>query len=165
MVSKNPHILENVNKYAEFRLSPPHFGQVLAEATLDVSDAYINEVKLEYVKRRDVIYNRLANMDDVICKKPKGAFYILAKIPIDDSVKFCKWLLTDFEHNNSTIMLAPASGFYATPGKGKQEVRLAYVLNTETIEKAMDCLEAALKEYPGRTPTEKVSMNGVLKHS
>ena len=165
LVSKNPNILENVNKYAEFRLSPPHFGQVLAEATLDVSDSYINEVKLEYVKRRDVIYNRLANMDDVICKKPKGAFYILAKIPIDDSVKFCKWLLTDFEYKNSTIMLAPASGFYATPGKGKQEVRLAYVLNIETIEKAMDCLEVALKEYPGRTPTEKVATNGVLKHS
>ncbi len=164
LVSKNPQILENVNKYAEFRLSPPHFGQVLAEATLDVPESYINEVKIEYVKRRDLIYSRLSKMDDVICKKPKGAFYILAKVPIDDCVKFCKWLLTDFEYKRSTVMLAPASGFYATPGKGKQEVRLAYVLNSETIELAMDCLEVALKEYPGRVPTQRIPTNGVLKH-
>lgn len=163
LVSKNPQILENVNKYAEFRLSPPHFGQILAEATLDVEESYINEVKLEYVKRRDLIYSRLSNMEDVICKKPKGAFYILAKIPIDDSVKFCKWLLTDFAYKNSTVMLAPASGFYATPGKGRQEVRLAYVLNCETIDLAMDCLEVALKKYPGRMPTKKMAANGILK--
>ena len=165
LVSKNPLILENVNKYAEFRLSPPHFGQILAEATLDVDDSYIEGVKKEYIKRRNLIFSRLNSMDQVVCKKPKGAFYILAKLPIDDSVKFCKWLLTDFEYKKSTVMLAPGSGFYATPGKGKQEVRLAYVLNCETIEKAMDCLEVALKEYPGRVSTQKIAAtNGVLKH-
>jgi aspartate aminotransferase len=163
LVSKNPLVLENVNKYAEFRLSPPHFGQILAEATLDVDDSYIEEVKLEYLRRRDVIYGRLSQMEGVICKKPKGAFYILAKIPIDDSVKFCKWLLTDFSYQNATVMLAPGSGFYATPGKGKQEVRLAYVLNSEIIHKAMDCLEEALKVYPGRQPLKTGSRNGVLK--
>ncbi|MEM6320869.1 MAG: pyridoxal phosphate-dependent aminotransferase [Bacteroidota bacterium] len=165
LVSKNPLILENVNKYAEFRLSPPHFGQILAEATLDVDDSYINEVKLEYLKRRNLIYQRLSNMQDVVCKKPKGAFYILAKIPIDDSVRFCKWLLTDFEHEGATVMVAPASGFYATPGKGKQEIRLAYVLNCEAIDKAMDCLEVALKVYPGRIVNDKPAyVNGVVRN-
>jgi len=152
LISKNPHVLENVNKYAEFRLSPPHFGQILAEATLDVPPSYIESVKEEYVRRRDYLIGRLSKMDNVICKKPKGAFYFLAKLPIDDSVKFCKWLLTDFEYKGSTLMLAPASGFYATPGLGKQEVRLAYVLKEEDLKGAMDCLEVAIKVYPGKTP-------------
>ena len=162
LVSKNKQVLENVNKYAEFRLSPPHFGQILAEATLDVDESYIREVKSEYLRRRNLIFDRLSAMDEVVCKKPQGAFYILAKIPIDDSVKFCKWLLTDFAYKGATVMLAPASGFYATPGKGKQEVRLAYVLNCEILDKAMDCLEQALKVYPGRIPTTSKTRNGVL---
>ncbi len=152
IVSKNSDILENVNKYAEFRLSPPHFGQILAEATLDVGPAYIEGVKEEYVRRRDYLISRLSKMDEVICKKPKGAFYLLAKLPIDDCVKFCKWLLTDFDYKGNTVMLAPASGFYATPGLGIQEVRLAYVLKEEDLKIAMDCLEVAIKSYPGRTP-------------
>ena len=161
LVSRNPQILENVNKYAEFRLSPPHFGQILAEATLDVDETYIQEVREEYLRRRDLIFNRLSNMNGVVCRKPKGAFYILARLPIDDSVAFCKWLLTDFEHNGSTLMLAPGSGFYATPGKGRQEVRLAYVLNCEIIDKAMDCLEAALLVYPDRVHARETTVNGV----
>ena len=152
LISKNPNVLENVNKYAEFRLSPPHFGQILAEATLDVGPSYIEGVKEEYMRRRDYLIERLSKMDQVICKKPKGAFYFLAKLPIDDSVKFCKWLLTDFDYKGSTVMLAPASGFYATPGLGKQEVRLAYVLKEEDLKGAMDCLEVAIKVYPGKTP-------------
>ena len=152
LVSKNKHVLENVNKYAEFRLSPPHFGQILAEATLDVPPSYIESVKEEYVRRRDYLLSRLSKMKDVICKKPKGAFYFLAKLPIDDCVKFCTWLLTDFEYKGSTVMLAPASGFYATPGLGKQEVRIAYVLNEKDLKGAMDCLEVAIKVYPGKTP-------------
>ena len=133
-------------------MSPPHFGQILAEATLDVGPSYIEGVKEEYMRRRDYLIERLSKMDQVICKKPKGAFYFLAKLPIDDSVKFCKWLLTDFDYKGSTIMLAPASGFYATPGLGKQEVRLAYVLKEEDLKGAMDCLEVAIKVYPGKTP-------------
>lgn len=152
IVSKNRDILESVNKYAEFRLSPPHFGQILAEATLDVDDSYIESVKEEYIRRRDYLIGRLSKMPDVICKKPKGAFYFLAKLPIDDSVKFCKWLLTDFDYKGNTLMLAPASGFYATPGLGTQEVRLAYVLKVEDLKIAIDCLEIAIKSYPGRTP-------------
>lgn len=152
LVSKNRGILESVNKYAEFRLSPPHFGQILAEATLDVDDSYIESVKEEYVRRRDYLIDRLEKMPDVICKKPKGAFYFLAKLPIDNSVKFCKWLLTDFEFKGKTVMLAPASGFYATPGLGTQEVRLAYVLKIEDLKVAIDCLEVAIKSYPGRMP-------------
>lgn len=152
IISKNSQILDNVNKYAEFRLSPPHFGQILAEATLDVGPAYIEGVKEEYVRRRDYLIERLSNMEEVICKKPKGAFYLLAKLPIDDSVKFCKWLLTDFDYKGSTVMLAPASGFYATPGLGLQEVRIAYVLKEEHLKGAMDCLEVAIRTYPGKTP-------------
>ena len=160
LISRNAQVLESVNKYAEFRLSPPHFGQILAEATLDVEESYIEGVTLEYIKRRDIIYKRLSQMEGVICTKPKGAFYFLTQLPIDDDVKFCKWLLQEFNHHGNTVMLAPGSGFYATPGKGKQEVRIAYVLNTTDLEAAMDCLEAALKVYPDRKGINASKLNG-----
>ncbi len=160
LVSRNLQVLESVNKYAEFRLSPPHFGQILAEATLDVEESYLKGVTLEYIKRRDMVHQRLSQMEGVICKKPKGAFYFLTQLPIDDDVKFCKWLLQEFDHQGNTLMLAPGSGFYATPGKGKQEVRIAYVLNTKDLGMAMDCLEAALKIYPGRKIKNTAKING-----
>jgi len=109
-------------------------------------------VKAEYDQRRRVVYERLRQMPGVTCYLPGGAFYSFAKFPIDDAERFCQWLLADFDHNGATLMLAPGAAFYATPGLGKDEVRLAYVLNAEKLNAAMDCLKLALQIYPGRTP-------------
>ena len=149
-VTKNAALINAVMKFAQARLSPPSFAQILGEAAVDLPANYFDSTKAEYKKRRDTIVKRLNAMDGVFCPNPGGAFYAMAKLPIDDADKFCQWLLESFTHNKQTVMLAPATGFYSTPGLGKQEVRLAYVLNTDNINKAMDCLEAALKEYPGR---------------
>jgi aspartate aminotransferase len=149
-VTKNAALINAVMKFAQARLSPPSFAQILGEAAVDLPANYFDTTKAEYKKRRDTIVKRLNAMDGVFCPNPGGAFYAMAKLPIDDADKFCQWLLESFAHNKQTVMLAPATGFYSTPGLGKQEVRLAYVLNTDNINKAMDCLEAALKEYPGR---------------
>ena len=150
-VTKNNMLLNTVMKFAQARLSPPSFAQILGEAAVDLPDNYFNTTKAEYKNRRDTIVKRLNQMDGVFCPNPGGAFYAMAKLPIDDADVFCQWLLESFNHNNQTVMLAPATGFYGTPGLGKQEVRLAYVLNTNDIELAMDCLQAALKVYPGKT--------------
>lgn len=150
-VTKNQDLLNAAMKFAQARLSPPSFAQILGEAAVDLPANYFDTTKAEYKKRRDTIVTRLNAMEGVFCPNPGGAFYAMAKLPIDDSDKFCQWLLESFSHNRQTVMLAPATGFYSTPGLGKQEVRLAYVLNVESINKAMDCLEVALKEYPGRT--------------
>lgn len=148
IVTRNQDMLKSLMKYAQFRLSAPTMGQMLAEAFLDLGDDYINEVREEYAKRREVLYNRLSAMDGVKCYKPGGAFYVFAALPIDDSDRFCQWLLEDFDYQNETVMLAPGAGFYASSKLGKQEVRIAYVLNTVDINKAMDCLEKALTIYP-----------------
>jgi aspartate aminotransferase len=137
-------------KFAQARLSPPSFAQILGEAAVDLPDNYFNGTKAEYMKRRDVLVKRLNEMPGVICPNPLGAFYAMARLPIDDADIFCQWLLESFSHNNATLMLAPASGFYGTPTLGKDEVRLAYVLNVNDLNQAMDCLQQALKEYPGR---------------
>jgi aspartate aminotransferase len=150
LVTKNQQVLDAAMKFAQARLSPPSFAQIAGEAAIDLPEDYFNETKAEYKNRRDVIVARLNAMEGVFCPNPGGAFYAMAKLPIDDADKFCQWLLEDFSFNQQTVMLAPATGFYGTPGLGKQEVRLAYVLNIESIHKAMDCLEAALKVYPGR---------------
>jgi len=150
-VTKNLDLLNAAMKFAQARLSPPSFAQILGEAAVDLPANYFDTTKAEYKKRRDTIVSRLNAMEGVFCPNPGGAFYAMAKLPIDDSDTFCQWLLESFSHNNQTVMLAPATGFYSTPGLGKQEVRLAYVLNVERINKAMDCLEVALKEYPGRS--------------
>jgi len=138
-------------KFAQARLSPPTLEQIGAEAALGSPKEYFENVKKEYVERRNFLVDALNKMKGVFCPKPSGAFYCIARLPIDNSDKFCQWLLESFEYNNETVMLAPATGFYATPGAGTNEVRLAYVLNKHDLEKAMTCLEKALQAYPGRT--------------
>jgi aspartate aminotransferase len=150
-VTKNKQVIDAAMKFAQARLSPPSFAQILGEAAVDLPDNYFDATRAEYQKRRDVLVKRLNAMDGVFCPNPGGAFYAMAQLPIDDSDKFCQWLLESFSHNNATVMLAPATGFYGTKGLGMNEVRLAYVLNVDDLNGAMDCLEAALKEYPGRT--------------
>ncbi len=148
-ITKNQALLDATMKFAQARLSPPSFAQIAGEAAIDLPANYFDDTKAEYKSRRDLIVTRLNAMEGVFCPNPGGAFYAMAKLPIDDADKFCQWLLEEFAHEKQTVMLAPATGFYGTPGLGKQEVRLAYVLNLEDINKAMDCLEAALKVYPG----------------
>ncbi|MBC8047669.1 MAG: pyridoxal phosphate-dependent aminotransferase [Fimbriimonadaceae bacterium] len=162
LISRNNKIMETALKFAQARLSPPTLEQVLAEAFLDVPDNYFAEVEKEYVGRRNLCIARLNAMDGVLCPLPGGAFYGIARLPIDDSDKFCQWLLEEFNYNNETVMLAPATGFYSTTGLGKDEVRIAYVLKKEDLNKAMDCLQAALKVYPGKVEKVHGSELGVL---
>lgn len=154
VVSRNHRVLTTILKYAETRLSPPSFGQMLAEALIDTDEAYFSTVKKEYKQRRDLLYNRLSAMPGVTCYRPDGAFYVFAKLPIDDCERFCQWLLEDFAYNNQTVMLAPGNGFYTTPGLGKQEVRFAYVLNERDLNNAMDCLALALERYQAEMKIE-----------
>jgi len=151
LITKNRDVITTAMKFAQARLSPPTFGQIGAEAALDTPKEYFDNVQKEYVARRDFIIEALNKMEGVFCPKPSGAFYCIARLPIDNADKFCQWLLESFEHEGKTVMLAPATGFYSTTGSGINEVRLAYVLNIESIKNAMICLEQALKVYPGRT--------------
>ena len=151
LVTKNKAVLEAAMKFAQARLSPPYYAQILGEAAIDLPDNYFDDTKAEYKLRRDTIVKRLNDMPGVFCPNPGGAFYAMARLPINDSDEFCQWLLESFSHEGKTLMLAPATGFYSTPGFGKNEVRLAYVLNVNAIHEAMDCLEKALQEYPGKT--------------
>jgi aspartate aminotransferase len=129
----------------------------MGEAAVDLPASYFDAPKAEYLRRRNLLVSRLNAMPGVYCPNPGGAFYAIAKLPIDDSDKFCQWLLEEFSYNNQTVMLAPATGFYGTAGLGKSEVRLAYVLNLDAINAAMDCLEKALEVYPGKLVTEKLA--------
>lgn len=151
IISKNKELMATAMKFAQARLSPPGIGQVAAEAAIDTPDEYFEEVVKEYYARRQVVYDAINKMEGAFCPFPSGAFYVVAKLPIDDCDKFCQWLLEEFEYQNETVMLAPASGFYATPGSGYNEVRISYVLNVNDLTKAMKCLEESLKVYPGRT--------------
>jgi aspartate aminotransferase len=146
-VTKNAKVIKAAMKFAQARLSPPSLAQILGEAAVDLPADYFSKVHAEYTARRDLLVKRLQAMEGVVCPVPGGAFYAIARLPIKDSEKFCKWLLEHFSHEGATVMLAPAAGFYATPGQGRDEVRLAYVLNEHDINKAMDCLEVGLKEY------------------
>jgi aspartate aminotransferase len=146
-VTKNEAIYNAAMKFAQARLSPPGLAQIMGEAAVDLPESYFDSPKAEYQARRDLLVKRLNAMEGVFCPTPGGAFYAMARLPIDDSDKFCQWLLESFSHEGQTVMLAPATGFYGTPGLGKDEVRLAYVLNLEAIDAAMDCLEVALKKY------------------
>lgn len=149
LVTKNKAVYDTAMKFAQARLSPPGLAQILGEAAVDLPESYFDAPKAEYLHRRDTLIKRLNAMPGVFCPTPGGAFYAIARLPIDDADTFCQWLLESFSHNNQTVMLAPATGFYGTPGLGKNEVRLAYVLNADAINAAMDCLEEALKQYPG----------------
>lgn len=150
LVTFNDDIIAAASRFAKLRLSPPGLAQILAEATLDVEEEYLPAVKAEYNTRRETVYRRLKAMPGVVSYKPGGAFYCFAQFPIDDADAFCQWLLEEFELDGATVMLSPGQGFYATPGLGYNEVRIAYVLNKTDLEAAMDCLEAALVSYPGR---------------
>jgi aspartate aminotransferase len=137
-------------KFAQARLSPPGLAQIMGEAAVDLPGDYFEQPKSEYLARRNLLVERLNAMPGVFCPNPGGAFYAMARLPIDDSDKFCQWLLESFSYKNQTVMLAPATGFYGTEGLGKNEVRIAYVLNLHSLNAAMDCLEKALQQYPGR---------------
>lgn len=150
-VTKNKEVYQAAMKLAQARLSPPGLAQILGEAAVDLPDDYFNEPKAAYLSRRDLLVNRLNKMEGVFCPTPGGAFYVIAKLPLDDGDRFCQWLLESFSYQGQTVMLAPASGFYETKGLGKHEVRLAYVINNDDINAAMDCLQEALKVYPGKT--------------
>ncbi len=150
LVTKNSEVLGTALKFAQARLSPPTFGQIIAEASLDTPKSYFDEVQKEYIARRDFLVDGLNKIPGVFTPKPKGAFYTVAKLPVDDTDKFCQWILSDFDYEGQTVMMAPASGFYSTPGKGKNEVRIAYVLKKEDLASALKVLEKALEVYPGR---------------
>ncbi|MCL4166019.1 UNVERIFIED_CONTAM: hypothetical protein GTU68_047008, partial [Idotea baltica] len=150
MVSRNEEMLEAVIRFAKLRLSPPGLGQILAEGALDMDDTYMDNVKAEYDRRRKVVFTRLQAIKGVTSYLPGGAFYCFAEFPVQNADHFCQWLLEKFEHKGATVMLSPGEGFYATPGLGVNQVRIAYVLNTTDLHAAMDCLEEALKVYPGR---------------
>ncbi|MFZ9694990.1 MAG: pyridoxal phosphate-dependent aminotransferase [Chitinophagaceae bacterium] len=150
LITKNKAVYEATMKFAQARLSPPGLAQIMGEAAVDLPGNFFDAPKAEYQKRRDLLVSRLNKIPGVYCPNPGGAFYAIAKLPIEDSDRFCQWLLESFSYEGQTLMLAPATGFYGTEGLGKQEVRLAYVLNTTSIAAAMDCLEKALEQYPGK---------------
>ena len=150
LVTRNAEVRKAAMKFAMARLSPPTLAQIAADAALDTPESYFNEVRVSYRERRDALVDGLAEIKGVKCPTPGGAFYAVAQLPIDDADAFCQWMLESFEHEGATVMMAPNTGFYATPGLGKQEVRLAYVLEREEIERAVACVRAGLAAYPGR---------------
>lgn len=150
IVSKNKDVINTALKFAQARLSPPTFGQVAGEAALSTPKSYFDDVISEYVSRRDLLVDGLNQIPGVLCPKPKGAFYAIAELPVDNAENFAQWLLEEFDYNNETLMVAPAAGFYSTDGEGYNQVRIAYVLNLDSLKKAIKCLEEALKLYPGR---------------
>ena len=151
LCTKNKKVHDAVMKFCQARLSPPLIGQIVAEASLDVQKSYLQGVYEEYLDRRNYLVDALNRIPGVYSPIPMGAFYTVAKLPVDDAEKFCLWCLSDFQYEGSTVMMAPAAGFYTEPGEGRQEVRIAYVLNKEDLEKALVCLRKALEQYPGRT--------------
>ena len=148
LISKNKEVMAAALKFGQARLSPPTIDQVAAEAALATPQSYFDEVVDEYVARRNIMVDGLNAIPGVFCPKPKGAFYCVARFPVDDAEKFCQWLLESFSFEGQTVMMAPANGFYSTPGAGKNEARIAYVLNQDSLRKAVDCLRVALEEYP-----------------
>jgi len=151
IITKNKEVIQSALKFAQARLSPGMVEQIAGTAAVDTPDSYFEEVNKEYTLRRDTLVKRLNAIEGVFCPNPGGAFYVVARLPIDDADQFCQWILESFTHDGATVMMAPATGFYSTEGYGKNEVRMAYVLNTADLNSAMDCLDIALKQYPGRT--------------
>lgn len=157
LVSRNKELIDTALKFAQARLSPPTLAQIASEAALDTPESYFTDVIDEYVERRDIMVNGLNEIEGVFCPKPKGAFYCVAKFPVDSTEKFCQWLLEEFDYKGKTVMMAPCSGFYATKGLGQNEARIAYVLNKADLSDAVDCLKAALAVYPGKVDSEVTS--------
>ncbi|MEI6173894.1 MAG: pyridoxal phosphate-dependent aminotransferase [Bacteroidota bacterium] len=150
LISRNREVIGTAMKFAQARLSPPTFGQIAGEEAVNTPESYLVKVLAEYVRRRDIVVESINKMEGCFCPNPGGAFYAVARLPIDDSDKFCQWLLEDFNYEGKTVMLAPATGFYSTPGRGRNEVRISYVLNVPDLIGAMKCLEEGMKVYPGR---------------
>ncbi|MFW5944292.1 MAG: pyridoxal phosphate-dependent aminotransferase [Bacteroidota bacterium] len=157
LISKNKDIINNAMKFAQARLCPPAFGQIAGEAALDAPNEYFNEVYNEYIERRNFMVDALNKMEGVYSPLPRGAFYTVVQLPVDDTERFAQWMLSDFHHKNQTVMIAPASGFYSSPGQGEDEARIAYVLKIEDLKNAMETLEEALKAYPGKTVQQSLS--------
>ena len=156
IITKNKAVWTAALKFAQARLSPGMVEQIAGAAAVDTPDSYFEAVSTEYTKRRNTLVSALNKMEGVFCPNPGGAFYVVARLPIDNSDRFCQWMLETFSYDNKTVMMAPATGFYSTAGAGLNEVRMAYVLNNDDLEQAMVCLEEALKVYPGRLITEKM---------
>ena len=161
LVTKNKEVMAAALKFGQARLSPPTVDQIASEAALETPQSYFDDVVAEYVERRNIMVDGLNSIPGVFCPKPSGAFYCVAKFPVDDAEKFCQWLLEDFAFEGQTVMMAPANGFYSTPGAGKDEARIAYVLNQESLKNAVICLREALKVYPGRVAvnSEELEVN------
>mgnify|MGYP006127488383 CR=1 FL=1 len=151
LVSRNKELIATCMKFAQARLSPPTFGQIAGEEALKTNNSYFNNVSNVYVSRRDLLVDGLNKINGVICPKPNGAFYAIAQLPVENAEDFCQWLLEKFDLHGETVMLAPASGFYSTFGKGLDQVRIAYVLKKESLRSAVNIIEAGLKVYPGST--------------
>ncbi|MFM7234929.1 MAG: pyridoxal phosphate-dependent aminotransferase [Flavobacteriales bacterium] len=151
LITRNKTVMSAAMKFAQARLSPPTFGQMASMYALETPQSYFDGVVEEYLERRNILIDGLNTIPGVVCPKPKGAFYCIAELPIDDSDRFCQWMLESFEHNNQTVMMAPATGFYSKPEPGRKQVRLAYVLNKESLKAAVEVLREALRVYPGRT--------------
>jgi aspartate aminotransferase len=149
-ITKNKELHDSAMKFAQARLSPPSYAQILGEAAVDLPDNYFDKTRAEYMLRRNIMVEKLNAIPGVFCPSPGGAFYAIAKLPIDNADKFCQWLLEEFSFENETVMLAPATGFYATQGKGINEVRIAYVLNATDLARSIDLLKIALEKYPGK---------------
>jgi len=162
LITRNKEVVATALKFAQARLSPGMVEQIAGEAAVDTPDSYFEAVNKEYTHRRDTIVNALNQMDGVYCPNPGGAFYVVSQLPIDNADKFCQWMLETFSYNNETVMMAPATGFYSTPGAGANEVRMAYVLNSYDIDKAMVCLAEALKVYPGKLKAESEKQKAFL---
>jgi aspartate aminotransferase len=158
LISRNKEVISTALKFGQARLSPPTLAQIASEAALSTPDSYFTAVVDEYVERRNITVEGLNKIEGVVCPMPKGAFYCVARFPVDSTERFCQWLLEEFEYENQTVMMAPASGFYATPGLGQDEARIAYVLNKEALVTAIKCLDEALKLYPGRNVNNTIAM-------
>jgi aspartate aminotransferase len=150
LISKNKEVVCTALKFAQARLSPPTFGQIAAEEAINTPESYFTKVLDEYHQRRNIVVESINKMEGCFCPNPGGAFYAVARLPIDNSDRFCQWLLEDFNFEGQTVMLAPATGFYSSKGRGLDEVRISYVLNVKDLKSSMKCLEEALKVYPGR---------------
>jgi aspartate aminotransferase len=158
LITKNKEVLAAALKFAQARLSPGMVAQIAGTAAIDTPDSYFEAVNKEYTERRDILVQSLNKIDGVFCPNPGGAFYVVARFPIDNADRFCQWILQEFSYENQTVMMAPATGFYSTEGAGTNEVRLAYVLNKEDLKTAMICLEKALLEYPGRVKNKELEI-------